>query len=177
VSPHGPRDLSQAFREDLSRTSAEAATRLSTLLRNAYVHGPNNGSWRALTDATRRAFTRLVEAERAVTIELHVGQLLVNEHRVRPTHSEHSAYAFLVEALGSRGVGALRFDAVPGHEELVTFAYALAQTQGEGEAALPALQTALRARGVTSLTLSAPAREAHGPVSSQDRCGRRGDPP
>jgi HD-GYP domain-containing protein (c-di-GMP phosphodiesterase class II) len=153
-------DLGKAFREDLTAHSAELLTRLATLLRNAFVHGSNNDTWVPLTEAVRRVLLRLVHAERSVTVGVHRGQLQVNEHRVKPSFNEHSAYRFLAEELARRHIGAIVFSRVPEASELVSLSYTLAEVEDADAAGFETLQQKLAQRQVASITLAGTQQES-----------------
>jgi HD-GYP domain-containing protein (c-di-GMP phosphodiesterase class II) len=146
-----PSDLSRAFRDETTPLAHELASRLSAILRNAHVHGPNNDSWVAPIRVLRRALHGLLRAERSVLLETRHGQVFINGSPLRASAGDFGSYQYLAEALGRRGVGALRFEDVPDEAEVKAFAYALARIDPEAEAPFRALTERLAQEGVTRL--------------------------
>jgi HD-GYP domain-containing protein (c-di-GMP phosphodiesterase class II) len=146
-----PSDLSRAFREETTPLAHEVASRLTAILRNAHVHGPNNDSWVPLLKALQRALFGLLRAERTVVLEASHGQVIVNGSPLRASAGDFGSYQYLVEELTRRGAGALRIDEVPGDAEVKAFAYALADIDPEAEAPFRALTQRLALEGVVHL--------------------------
>ena len=150
----GGTDLGLAFREDLTRHAQELVVRLSTLLRTAYVHGPNNEAWQPVAQGLQQRIARLHAAEGQVAVALRHGRLMVNEQGVRPSFSEHGAHQSLTEALHARSLGRVLFLGEPPTVELIAFAYALAEVEEASPADVPALMARLQSRGVRRIALA-----------------------
>lgn len=157
-------DLGRAFREDVTRNAQELVVRLSTLLRTAYVHGPNNDAWHPIAQALQQRVARLHAAEGQVVVGLRHGRLAVNEHAVRPSFSEHGAHQSLAEALHARGIGRVSFLAEPAAQELIGLAYTLAEVEEATADDVPALNARLHARGLRRVTLSPLQADDAGPL-------------
>ena len=134
-------------------------TSFFSLLRTAAIHDFNN---RALDRPAQQSIEALApflkRSAGAISVIAVEGQLYVDDIRVRVSGQTYELLGELEAFLSGRGIGGVRFGAVPAVDALKRFAYAIQQLPNGDSDPIAALQATLVGAGISEIQPLKPVR-------------------
>lgn len=145
--------LARAFKEQLTTQAADVVVRLSTILRTATTHDPNNATWKIHLNGLSAALGPLLRVEKAATLELRGGQFHMNGNLIRLAYSDFNSVQHLTGELAKVKIGGIEFRGLPDELEVKKFAYLFHRHAGAEQPSLPAMVADLQKEGVRKIVL------------------------
>ncbi len=154
--------------------SRETLQQLAVLIRNSYLHDLGNQVFEEPLEKLLQSLSQLVLTEGSFRLERAGQEFFANGNRVRMEFRSLTAYKYVLNELGKRGVGGISFEGRPSTESLNAFLEVFCRARdgeaGEGSLVEP-LNAELLDRGVKGMKLLPSRDEVSVPESelSSDR--------